>query len=230
MYKYKKRYSLKNYFFPIFIFVLLLAGLGAGLVLVRERQLVGSKAATTTTANASLTLSGPSQVNVEQDFKVYVLANTSSQPVMAGDIIIKASHMDSPQSEFLSINTPCLIDIRTNPKFLFTPLDQSGNFNKNLAMEKLNGSRNTNYLGLGFSTYNWSKKTLSTPMKGIYGLNNPLIALTFRVSENCQGQDRNTESGEISFTLVKDQSHLISAVNSNDILVRVNTIKVKVVK
>lgn len=230
MVNYKKRYRFKKDLFLIFAFLLLLISLLAGLILVRKKQFIGSKAATTITANASLKLSGPSEVKVEQDFKIYILADTSSQPVMAGDINIKVSHMSSPQSEFLSINTPCLIDIRTNPKFLFTPLDQSGNFNKNLAMEKLNGSRNTISLGLGFSTYDWSRKTLSTPMRGIYGLSNPLIALTFRVSENCQGQYRNTESGEISFTLVKNQSHLISAVNSNDILGTVNTIKVKVVK
>lgn len=166
MYKYKRSNSLKNYFFPIFIFVLLLAGLGAGLVLVRERQLVGSKAATTTTANASLTLSGPSEVKVEEDFKIYVLANTASQPVVAGDIAMKVPHSTIPQSEFVFKNTPCLINILNNPQFLFTPLDQSGNFIKSQVINNLNDSKNTYYLRLGFSTFNWLKNRLNPPHDG----------------------------------------------------------------
>lgn len=67
---------------------------------------------------------------------------------------------------------------------------------------------------------------------GIYGQSKPLSVLTFRVTEHC-GSDpyRYTEAGEISFNIVKDQSYLISAVNSNNILGGTTaSLKIRIIK
>lgn len=179
------------------LFLFLIAGLVAGLVLVSQRQIIQKRAGGT---NTSLTM--PTTINVltGQNFEVPIFINTDNNNISGVDVVL--NYVDGKQMVDLVDIIPNASTATTLKTFI--PADANGVFEKQTVITKAN---TTGKVELGAVIFDWATMAVLNPFNGSLAVSNPLATLVFRAKT----------AGTINFSWGND-SHLVSFESGENIL------------
>ena len=204
----------KKTLLSVIFFLIVIAGLGAALILVKKNQLLKKGA---TGGNPSITLSSAnSNININKTFNVNIAINTGNTDIGAVDAVI-----NFPQDKLILTSVTPNNELSSTNLKTFVPLlaNDNGHFNSATVVQQAN---NSGKIEFGAITFDWAKQEITSSFN-TEETDIPLATLAFRTIK--------TGQADIAVDYAPDStadSNLVKYDDATDILAEANSITINI--